>query len=172
MVTPRSAAPASSPDGVPPGRSAPTGAGARRADRRSVLAGLAGALAGGLPCATSGAGAQEGETRLLRIATGSASGTYFRVGGLVADIVSSPPGSRPCERGGSCGVPGLVAIVQSSPGSVANVRAIERGEAESGFAQGDVAHFAHTGTAMFAGGPSIRRPLPAPGATVRRLVRP
>ena len=29
--------------------------------------------------------------------------------GLIADIISNPPGARPCDKGGSCGVPGLVA---------------------------------------------------------------
>jgi TRAP transporter TAXI family solute receptor len=120
-------------------------------------------LAGGLAAAGCAAltprpvSAHAGESRFLRIGTGNVNGTYYRIGGLIAEIVGSPPGSRPCERGGSCGVPGLVAVAQSSTGSVANVLAIEGGEAESGFAQGDVAHFALTGTGVFAGRPAARR---------------
>jgi TRAP transporter TAXI family solute receptor len=95
------------------------------------------------------AGAQE--MRFFRIGTGGVAGTYYPIGGLIADIISSPPGARPCDKGGSCGVPGLVAIAQSSNGSVANVNAIKSGELESGFVQSDVAYWAYTGTGIFEG---------------------
>jgi uncharacterized protein len=91
------------------------------------------------------------EMRFFRIGTGGVSGTYYPIGGLIADIISNPPGARPCEKGGSCGVPGLVAIAQSSNGSVANVNAIESGALESGFVQSDVAYWAHTGTGIYEG---------------------
>ena len=91
------------------------------------------------------------EMRFFRIGTGGIAGTYYPIGGLIADIISSPPGARPCAKGGSCGVPGLVAIAQSSNGSVANVEAIGSGELESGFVQSDVAYWAYTGTGIFAG---------------------
>jgi TRAP transporter TAXI family solute receptor len=48
-------------------------------------------------------------------------------------------------------VPGLVAIAQSSNGSVANVDAIQSGALESGFVQSDVAHWAYTGTGIYEG---------------------
>lgn len=89
------------------------------------------------------------EMRFFRIGTGGVAGTYYPIGGLIADIISSPPGARPCDKGGSCGVPGLVAIAQSSNGSVANVNAIKSGQLESGFAQSDVAYWAYTGTGIF-----------------------
>ena len=91
------------------------------------------------------------EMRFFRIGTGGVAGTYYPIGGLIADIISSPPGARPCDKGGSCGVPGLVAIAQSSNGSVANVDAIRSGELESGFVQSDVAYWAYTGTGIFEG---------------------
>jgi TRAP transporter TAXI family solute receptor len=94
---------------------------------------------------------QAQEMRFFRIGTGGVAGTYYPIGGLIADIISSPPGARPCERGGSCGVPGLVAIAQSSNGSVANVDAIQSGELESGFVQSDIAFWAYTGTGIFEG---------------------
>ena len=87
---------------------------------------------------------------LFRIGTGGVAGTYYPIGGLLAAIISSPPGARPCEAGGSCGVPGLVAIVQSSNGSVANVEGIASGQLESGFVQSDVAFGAFNGTGAFA----------------------
>jgi TRAP transporter TAXI family solute receptor len=114
--------------------------------RRCVLGSLA-----GLPLLPGGAGAQE--TRFFRIGTGSVSGTYYPVGALVADIISSPPGSRPCDRGGNCGVPGLVAVAQSSQGSLDNIDAMLRGDNESGFAQSDIAYRAYQGEGPFAGRP-------------------
>jgi hypothetical protein len=94
---------------------------------------------------------QAQEMRFFRIGTGGVTGTYYPIGGLIADIISNPPGSRPCDRGGSCGVPGLVAIAQSSNGSVANVDAIASGALESGFVQSDIAHWAYTGTGIYDG---------------------
>ena len=93
---------------------------------------------------------QTQEMRFFRIGTGGVAGTYYPIGGLIADIISNPPGARPCNKGGSCGVPGLVAIAQSSNGSVANVNAIGSGELESGFVQSDIAYWAYAGTGIFA----------------------
>ena len=47
------------------------------------------------------------EMKFFRIGTGGAGGTYFPIGGLIANAISSPPGARSCEKGGTCGVPGL-----------------------------------------------------------------
>jgi TRAP transporter TAXI family solute receptor len=91
------------------------------------------------------------DLRFLRIGTGGVAGTYYPIGGLVAGIISNPPGSRPCEKGGSCGVPGLIATAQSSDGSVANVEAVASGQLDSGFSQSDVAYWAYTGTGIYEG---------------------
>ena len=99
--------------------------------------------------ALSAAAAGAQEISYFRIGTGGIGGTYYPVGGIVAQAISNPPGSRPCEKGGSCGVPGLVAVVLSSHGSVANIDAIDSGQLESGFAQSDVAYWAHTGTGTY-----------------------
>ncbi len=48
-------------------------------------------------------------------------------------------------------MPGLIAIAQSSDGSVANVEAIQSGAAESGLVQADVAYWGSTGTGLFEG---------------------
>jgi uncharacterized protein len=101
--------------------------------------------------AASPAPVQAQEMQFFRIGTGGVAGTYYPIGGLIADIISNPPGARPCDKGGSCGVPGLVAIAQSSNGSVANVEAIASGELESGFVQSDIAHWAYTGTGIYEG---------------------
>lgn len=95
--------------------------------------------------------AQAQAPSFFRIVSGSAGGNYFPMAGVLANAISSPPGSRPCEKGGPCGVPGLIAIAQSANGSVANVNAIQSGAAESGLAQSDVAYWAYTGTGVFDG---------------------
>jgi len=95
--------------------------------------------------------AESGEDiTFFRIGTGATSGTYFPIGGLIASAISNPPGSRPCDRGGSCGVPGMIAVAQSTEGSVANIEAIAGGGLESGLSQADVAYWALTGTKVFA----------------------
>ncbi len=100
---------------------------------------------------------QAQEMKFFKIASGSAGGTYFPMAGILANAVSNPPGSRPCEKGGACGVPGLVAIAMSANGSVANVNSIESGAVESGFVQSDVTYWAYTGTGVFEGKPPMKK---------------
>lgn len=91
------------------------------------------------------------DIRFFRIGTGSTAGVNFSIGTLLASVVSNPPGSRPCDRGGSCGVPGLIAVVQATQGSVANAREIGAGTLDSGIVQADVAGQAYHGRSVFAG---------------------
>ena len=89
--------------------------------------------------------AEAQEPRIFRIGTGGVAGTYFPIGGLLADAISNPPGARPCDQGGSCGVDGLIAIAQSSNGSIANIEGIVSGVLDSGLAQSDIAYAAYRG---------------------------
>ncbi len=111
------------------------------------------ALALGL--AASAAGAQD--MSFFRIGTGGTAGTYYPIGGLLANAISNPPGSRPCDQGGSCGVPGLIASALSANGSVANINAIAGGTLESGFSQSDVATWAYSGTGIWEGKPAVEK---------------
>jgi TRAP transporter TAXI family solute receptor len=94
---------------------------------------------------------QAEDLRFFRIGTGGIAGTYYPIGGMIAHAISNPPGSLPCDQGGSCGPPGLLVIAQSANGSVANVKGIQQGSLESGFVQSDVAYWAYTGTGTFKG---------------------
>jgi TRAP transporter TAXI family solute receptor len=89
------------------------------------------------------------DLRFFRIGTGSISGAQFAVGSAIAGAISNPPGSRPCDRGGSCGVPDLLAVAQSTEGSVENVRALAAGQLESALVQADVAYWTYHGTGPF-----------------------
>jgi len=104
--------------------------------RRSALALAA---FGGVALATRGAFAQA--PAFFRIGTGGTAGTYYPVGGLIANAISSPPQ--------------LVSTAVASNGSVANVNAIVGGAAESGFVQADVAYWAYSGTGVFEGKPKL-----------------
>ncbi|MEE9332817.1 MAG: TAXI family TRAP transporter solute-binding subunit [Granulosicoccaceae bacterium] len=81
-----------------------------------------------------GSAVQAQDAKFWRIGTGGAGGTYFPIGGLIANAISSPPGSRSCDEGGTCGVPGLIAIAVSTNASVANVNAIHAGQLDAGLA--------------------------------------
>jgi TRAP transporter TAXI family solute receptor len=83
--------------------------------------------------------------RFFRIGTAATAGTYFQIGGVLASAISKPPGARACERGGSCGVPGLVAVAEASQGSLENVIAIAAGQFDSALVQSDVASWAYSG---------------------------
>lgn len=89
------------------------------------------------------------EPHFSRIGTGPTGGTYFPMGGLIANAISNPPGSRPCDRGGSCGVPGLIAAAVSTNGSVANVEALAAGAMDMALVQADVAFWAWKADGIF-----------------------
>jgi TRAP transporter TAXI family solute receptor len=91
------------------------------------------------------------DIKFFTIGTGGTAFTYYPVGGVIANAISKPPGSRECGQGGSCGVDGLIASAVSSRGSVDNVNAIISGLRNSGFAQSDVAYWAYTGTGTMEG---------------------
>jgi uncharacterized protein len=119
-----------------------------RINRRSVLL-------GGLGTALAASPTLAQDITFFRIATGGTAGTYFPIGGLIANAISNPPGSRTCADGGSCGVPGVVATAVASNGSVANVNAISSGSMQSGFTQSDVAYWAFNATGIYDGRPKV-----------------
>src|SRR5437764_15169807 len=110
----------------------------------------------GLVCASLffatslGGAALAQEPRFFRIGTAATGGSFFEVGGLVASVISSPADGPACGAGGSRGVPGLVAVAQATPGSIENLRLINSGQIESGFAQADLAGWAYHGSKIFA----------------------
>lgn len=86
---------------------------------------------------TGGAHAQQ----FFRIGTGGTAGTYYPVGGMIANAVSQPGK--------------IVVTAQAANGSLANVNGIAGGAIESGFSQSDVATWAYTGTGAFEGKPKV-----------------
>jgi TRAP transporter TAXI family solute receptor len=80
------------------------------------------------------------DKQFFRIGTGGTAGTYYPIGGIIANAVSTDK---------------IVATAQATNGSVANVNAIASGAAESGFSQSDVATWAFTGTGIYEGKPKV-----------------
>lgn len=90
--------------------------------------------------ATAFAGATQAQ-QFFRIGTGGTAGTYYPVGGMIANAVSQPGK--------------IVVTAQASNGSLANVNAIAGGAMESGFSQSDVATWAFNGTGPYTGKPKV-----------------
>jgi TRAP transporter TAXI family solute receptor len=92
-------------------------------------------------CAALAVPAAAQAQQFFRIGTGGTAGTYYPVGGMIANAVSQPGK--------------IVATAQASNGSLANVTGIAGGAMESGFSQADVATWAQKGTGIFEGKPSV-----------------
>lgn len=105
----------------------------------------------GGPVAFSSVRAQD--VKFIRIGTGPIGGTYFPVGGLIANVISGPPGSTPCGLGGGCGVPGLIAAAVSTQGSVNNIQDMTAEKLDLALCQADIAYDAYTGVAPYLANP-------------------
>jgi TRAP transporter TAXI family solute receptor len=104
--------------------------------RREALAALgAGFSALGLSHAPALA-----QQRFFRIGTGGTGGTYYPVGGMIANAVSTDK---------------INVSAVATNGSVANVNGIVGGSMESGFSQADINAWAYTATGIFEGRPKI-----------------
>lgn len=111
--------------------------------RRSLL--IAAAAAPAALAALRGRSMAE-ETTFFRIASGSSGGLYYPLASLLAGALSNPLGSGDCPSGELCGVPGLIAVAQTSDGSISNLQALTAGLVESAFCQADLAHRAYRGS--------------------------
>ena len=74
--------------------------------------------------------------QFINIATGGTAGTYFPLGGAIADILNK-------------NIPGVNASAQSTGASVANINLLNQGKVEIAFVQNDIAYYAVTGEEMF-----------------------
>ncbi|MEA1936281.1 MAG: TAXI family TRAP transporter solute-binding subunit [Thermodesulfobacteriota bacterium] len=78
--------------------------------------------------------------KFFAIATGGTGGTYYPLGGVLAQALSNK-------------VPDIIVTAQSGNASVANCNLIREHQIESAFVQNNVAFSAYTGTAQFEGNP-------------------
>ncbi|HHW06118.1 MAG TPA: TAXI family TRAP transporter solute-binding subunit [Clostridia bacterium] len=77
-------------------------------------------------------------TQFINIATGGTSGTYYPLGGAMADIFNR-------------NIEGVNASAQSTGASVANINLLKDNEAQIAFVQNDIAYYAANGVEMFEG---------------------
>jgi uncharacterized protein len=90
------------------------------------------------------------DTRFFRIGTAATGGSFFEIGAVLASAISSPVEGAACSGNGECGVPGLVAVAEATQGSVENLKLVNSGQLDSGFAQADLAAMAYAGSGPFA----------------------
>jgi len=82
------------------------------------------------------------ERQFVAIATGGTGGTYYPLGGALAQMLSN-------------NVEGLIVTAQSGNASVANCNLISRGQIETGFSQANTTFWCYTGTGILEGTPAI-----------------
>lgn len=97
----------------------------------SLFVGCGGSSSGDNKAASGG-----GDKKFINIATGGTSGTYYPLGGALADILNK-------------NVKGANASAQSTGASVANVNLLKEGKVDIGFIQNDISYYAVNGTEMF-----------------------
>lgn len=81
----------------------------------------------------------------FRIGTGPSTETLYGLGTAISAGISRPPGGAPCDEGGICGVPGLIAVAQSKTGSVENLLSLQTGELESALVFADMVYWSYMG---------------------------
>ena len=82
------------------------------------------------------------ERQFVAIATGGTGGTYYPLGGALAQMISN-------------NVEGLIVTAQSGNASIANCNLISRGQIETGFSQANTTFWCYTGTGILEGTPPI-----------------
>jgi TRAP transporter TAXI family solute receptor len=94
--------------------------------------------------------ADSGPVRVsFQIATGSTEGVYFPVGQAIAGLVSHPLGVGRCDTATVCGPAGVILSARTSEGATDNLRSVNQGLVDSGFADGDMIAAALKGEGVF-----------------------
>ena len=85
-----------------------------------------------------GGGGTVSEKKFLNIGTGGTAGTYYPIGGAIAEILNKE-------------IPGMNASAQSTGASVANINMLRDGAIDLATVQNDITYYAVSGTEMFDG---------------------
>lgn len=83
-------------------------------------------------------GQQAAETKFINIGTGGTAGTYYPLGGAVAEILNN-------------NMDNVNATAESTGASVANINLLNGGTVDMAFIQNDVSYYADNGTELFEG---------------------
>ena len=77
-----------------------------------------------------------GSNKFINIATGGTAGTYYPIGGAMAEILNKT-------------IPGMNASAQSTGATVANINMLKDGSVDLAIVQNDITYYAVNGTEMF-----------------------
>ena len=88
-------------------------------------------------CGGGGGGEKKSEgKKFINIATGGTAGTYYPIGGAMAEILNKQ-------------IPGMNASAQSTGASVANINMLKDGSVDLAIVQNDITYYASNGVEMF-----------------------
>ena len=83
-----------------------------------------------------GGDSASGDKKFLNIGTGGTAGTYYPIGGAIAEVLNKE-------------IPGMNASAQSTGASVANINMLRDGAVDLATVQNDITYYAVNGTEMF-----------------------
>lgn len=104
--------------------------------KRAILRIVILVLAATAVYAAGGSETAKQQTLFMNIGTGGTAGTYYPMGGAIAEIINA-------------NVPGVNSTAVSTGASVANINKLGEGELQMVFVQNDVTYYAYNGTEMF-----------------------
>ncbi|MBR1694036.1 MAG: TAXI family TRAP transporter solute-binding subunit, partial [Selenomonas sp.] len=102
--------------------------------KKALLAGLA--VVAMAAVLTGCGGDNAAEKKFLNIGTGGTAGTYYPIGGAMAEVLNKD-------------IPGMNASAQSTGASVANINMLKDGSVDLAIVQNDITYYAVNGTEMF-----------------------
>jgi hypothetical protein len=85
---------------------------------------------------SGGSAASSNDKKFLNIGTGGTAGTYYPLGGAMAEILNKA-------------IPGMNASAQSTGATVANINMLKDGSIDMAIVQNDITYYADNGTEMF-----------------------
>ena len=103
--------------------------------KKTLMAGLA-VVAMAAVLTGCGGGDNTAEKKFLNIGTGGTAGTYYPIGGAMAEVLNKD-------------IPGMNASAQSTGASVANINMLKDGSVDLAIVQNDITYYAVNGTEMF-----------------------
>ena len=103
--------------------------------KKALMAGLA-VVAMAAVFTGCGGGDNAAEKKFLNIGTGGTAGTYYPIGGAMAEVLNKD-------------IPGMNASAQSTGASVANINMLKDGSVDLAIVQNDITYYAVNGTEMF-----------------------
>ncbi|WP_421707824.1 TAXI family TRAP transporter solute-binding subunit [Algihabitans sp.] len=122
--------------------------------RRAAIRWGATAAAGIVLAASSAGGATTETTDFFRVGTGGTSGTYYPIGSMIAGQLTDHFGPACVE---ACPDRRMLAVAQTSNGSVSNMKELVARRLEAGLVQADIAYWGYRGEGVFANRSPMRQ---------------